>query len=247
MIDSFDFGKHQDLCPSCGSNYLDFKCSKNEWKNKDCNCFEQNKKWRDYTISGIPNSYFSKNINDYHLIRDSGGKKYFEDIKKYIKYIDQVYKSGSCLYIYNQLTSTGKTFFAVSILKEAYYRKYSIQFLSLLKIQNELFSNKDVEKFLKKANEKDFLVIDSIDREIKKDFLIDIKLLNYFEQFLKERNKPIIFTSSSSLSSDNQIVKIIKNSLKDRIYEVYIDTPVQYLDHQNYWNNIENYKGEYIK
>jgi DNA replication protein DnaC len=248
MIESFDYEKHFDLCPTCGSSYSYATCKREDWKNETCNCYEQNKLWKEYTFSGIPNDYFSKDISDYEFKTDATGDKYYNDILKYCKYLHQVLLSGSCLFLHNELTSTGKTFFAISILKEAYRLDYSIQFLPFLKIQNELLSNRDVEKFLKNANKKDFLVIDSVDREIKKDFLSDIKVLNFFEEFLKNRFKPIIFTSSSPLNNTNlHLLNVIKSVLKSRIYEIFIDSPRQYLDHHNYWNNIVDSKRERLK
>jgi len=243
----FDLNKHKDICPTCKSDYNTFSCERKDWKTSDCNCYLQNKLWKDYSLANIPNDYFSKDFNDYSFFETEKEKKYFKEIKKYINNLDKVYEYGASLFLYNKLSYVGKTFFAICILKEAYRKNYSIKFVQFAKIYSEVISNRDCEQFLKNLNKFDFLVIDSTDKIIKKEFLTDIKLLNYFENFLKNRFKPIIFTSSSQLDENIEILKIIKKSLRNRIYELYVDSSQQYYNPNNYWENILSEKLKIIK
>jgi DNA replication protein DnaC len=246
MFDQYNSLINKDICPICKSNYNSFKGPREEWHNKDCNCFIQNKLWIDYSIAEIPNNFFSKDINDYEFTEQSSSSNFLSEIKKYIKLIDKVHQTGSCLFLCNELSAIGKTFFSICILKEAYRKKYSIKFLPFVKIYNEIINHKN-DTFLKSINDIDFLVIDSIDKEVGREFLSDIKVLNIFEEFLKIRFKPIIFTACSRLE-DRQLetIKITKSCLKHRIYELYIDSQNQYTN-MNYWDNITSFKKEVIK
>ena len=246
MIEVFNLEKHKDICPICNSNYNNFKGPLDEWKNQDCNCYQQNKLWKDYSLANIPHDFFSKDFNDYEFKEEETNKKYFNDMKKYIEYIDNVYESGSNLFLYSNTSSTGKTFFATSILKEAYRKKYSVYFIRFIHIYNEISNSKDFKNYLKKLNKYDFLVIDSIDKEIKTNFFSDIKVLNFLEEFLKLRHKPIIFTSQKGINSDLETIKIVKSSLKDKVFELHIENPKQY-NPNNYWDRILNVKREMIK
>lgn len=247
MFENFINLKHKDTCPICKSNYNDFSCKREEWKNGDCNCYLQNKLWKDYTLANIPNDYFSKDITDYEFAEQNKDKKFFIEINKYINYLDNVYESGSGLFLYSETPSVGKTFFGISILKAAYKLEYSIYFSPFVHIYNKITTMKDYSDFIDKLNVYDFLLIDGIDRDIKRDFLTDVKVLNFFEEFLKKRFKPIIFTSSSTpINSRFEPIKIVKACLKDRIYELNIDSTFQY-NNSNFWDKIMNAKKEIIK
>lgn len=235
----------KDICPICGSSYTLFKGPKEEWKNGECNCYLQNKLFLDYRMANLPYEYFSKDLSDYEFKENTKDKKFYCELKKFIELLDGVYETGSCIYLHNGIPSTGKTFFAISILKEAYRKKYSIFYIPFVKVYSEVLNgNKDIFSTIDK---KDFLVIDSVDKKLNKDFLTDIKLLNYFESFLRERCKPIIFTGSTSLSSpEYNVLTVIKQSLKNKIYELHIDSDLQY-ECSNYWDTIVHSQKKIFK
>lgn len=235
----------RDLCPTCGSNYAKFSCKREDWKNGDCNCNQQNKLWVEYSIANIPREYFSKDFSDYEFKDISKDKKFYKDIKKFVEYIDNVSEMGACLYLHNEVPSTGKSFFAISILKEAHRKNYSINFVPFVKIYNEVLNNRfDI---FNKLDKTEFLVIDGVSRKTNTTFLADVKLLTHFEQFLRERHKPIIFTGSATLSNpDYDLLGVIKKVMQNRIYELNIDSDLQY-ENLNYWDNIKTAKKEQIK
>jgi len=248
MIQKFDISieKHRDLCPTCGSNYNNFKGPLKEWKNNNCNCYQQNKLWKDYSLINIPRQFYSKDFSDYEFIDDEENKGYFINIKKYIENIDAVYESGSNLFLYSGASSTGKTFFATCILKEAYRKNYITYFVPFVHIYNEISNSRDFGNYLKKLCSYDFLVIDSIDKIIKTVFLSDLKVLNFLEELLKTRYKPTIFTSQESINADLETLKIVKRSLKEKVFELHIDHAKAY-NKNDYWDRLLETKKEIIK
>lgn len=247
MIEPFDIKRHKDICPICGSNYTNFACKKEEWHTENCNCYKQNRLWRDYSLANIPLDYYCKDFSDYEFKEENKTKKYLEEITKYIQYIDKVYESAASLFLYSDAESVGKTFFATSILKEAYRKGYSIYFLQFVHFYNEIARTKDVDKYLDSLNNYDFLVIDSIDRNLNLTFMTDIKVINLFEEFLRRRFKPIVFTSKKPLSSETlSLLSVVKSCLKTKIYELYIDTANRYVPN-DYWNRIMTARKEIIK
>lgn len=246
MIKTYIKDEHENICPICNSDYSNFNCPKKEWKNGDCNCFLNNSLWRDYTIANIPNDYFSKDINDFEFINQCKDLNFYKNICKYANNIVQVYNAGFSLFLYNETQSVGKTFFAISILKEAYRKKYSIFYCPFVTIYNNI-SDKQNTSFLKELDKYDFLVIDGIDKQLNCSFLTDTKILNYFEEFLRKRFKPIIFTSNNKLKSDISTLKVIDKIMKTRIIEIFIDTKHQYNQVDSCWETIMNPKKEIIK
>jgi len=246
MFKQFDI-LNKDLCPICNSNYNSFSGKREDWHNEDCNCYLQNKLWQEYSVANLPLDYYSKDIYDYSFKDESKDSKYYLEILKYIEFLDKIYEYGSSLFLYSDISSTGKTFFATSILKEANKKGYSIYFLPFIHLYNELSNcNNDYLNILNKLNNFDFLVIDSVDKELNRGYLSDTKILNIFEEFLNVRFKPIIFTSQKELNSNIETLKLVKKSLKNRIYEVFIDNPIQYTPN-DYWEKVIRFKKEKIK
>lgn len=244
MINDFN-NDYINICPICNSDYNNFSGTKENWKTDTCNCYLQNKLWRDYSLANIPRDLYSKDINDYEFKFDEN-KQYFQNILKYIEYLDKVFENGSSLLLYSDLSSVGKTFFATSILKEAYRKNYSIYFLQFIYFYNEITNVKNYQNYFDKINKYDFLVIDSVDKHVKREFMTDIKFLNLFEEFLRKRSKPTIFTSQKSLFSDLETLKVIKDCFKNKIYEIHIDNPQQY-NPNDYWQKIMVLKKKIFK
>lgn len=182
-------------CPTCGSINEDSNTFTINDKEYICPCSEQKEKAKLYgkERANIPREYWYLKIENYQGDMDA-----LNEIKEYLKYIDNYYKKNIGLFLFGP-HGVGKTLLAVYILKEAIKKGYkSVRFTCLSDIISQFtaswFSDDEKKEFYNKMMETQFLVIDDVGKEFKssKNNLTE----SVFDKILRYRDHPTIITSN---------------------------------------------------
>ena len=166
------------------------KCNK---CNKGCvSCLTYCSYIEKIALSGIPADYWFREMRDWY-----GDKRFADKINKYIADIDTAYNKNKSLCLTGH-PGTGKTMASCNILKAAILRKYSVFYITLSQVVNNLIMNDVITKI--KLMESDFLVLDEVDQRFFPTAGGRELFGNMFEYVMRNRShhmRPIIMCTNS--------------------------------------------------
>lgn len=169
---------------------------------EECECNRLYKSYLQYSNAGIPSIYWEKDWTDYTAPdRDS-----FDLCKDYVRRIREMYAKGVGLYLWGDF-GVGKTGLAVEIMKDVMrLGDYTVAFLFFPDVMNSLtafdvVSPEDRGKVVSTLEDADFLVLDDVGREYRKEGSNWVSS-NVDQYFRKRMNAslPTLMTSNFSLS-----------------------------------------------
>jgi DNA replication protein DnaC len=143
-------------------------------------------------ISGIPADYWFREMKGFY-----GDKRFAKEINKYMSNIDQSYIKNKSLCLAGP-PGTGKTMSSCNILKSAIIKKYSVFYITLSQVINDVISNDNLTK--RKLINSDFLVLDEVDQRFFPTAGAKELFGNMFEYIMRTRShrmKPIIMCTNS--------------------------------------------------
>jgi len=151
-----------------------------------------------YAKAGIPIKYWSLDLEDL-----STGTLGVSDAKKYISKLDLAYQTGQGVYLFGQ-NGNGKTLAACAIGKKAIQQGYSVRFTFLGEIisafVNSMYDNKQKTALQQDILEKDFLIIDDLDKAfVSKNSEYIQSILDSLFRTRVQNNLPVIITANKTL------------------------------------------------
>jgi len=177
-----------------GKGYIDF-----EGGIKPCICMDIFSYIIELQKSGIPQDYW-----ELHIDTLSVHNKKREEVKYFIKYLDNAIEQGQGLFLMGEKRGVGKTSLACEIGKEAIIKRYNVYYNIMQNIVSDKFTDEhNIETRIKEA---DLVIIDEFDKVMmSKGSSLTKNIENFLREILPIRKSVIICSNSNIEIMDTEL------------------------------------------